>query len=350
MTQRTSIRHAAGSLALVCHHRHVRCTHRHAEAQTPEQFYRGKQIKLLVSAAPGGGADLYARILVNHLGRHIPGNPTFLTLHQPGAGGLVAAGALMNTAPKDGTTIGFLQRNNLLEPVMAEKEIGFDPKRVAWVGSLNRDTYVVIAWHTAGAKTIQDAMARELVLGNTGGGNENLTFPLMLNQIAGTKFKLVRGYKGSDEVAVAIERGEVQGRAMSWASFKGEHTPWINEKKVNILVQIAQAAASRSARRSAGDGLREDRRRPPARRSAAVDARCGPAIRRAARRAGRPDRGHSRRVRGPDQGQGLRRRGEVARRLGRVHERGRGHAGPCRAAAKTPKDLLDRARAIVKAK
>ena len=161
-------------------------------------------------------------------------------MHQPGAGGLVAAGVLQNTAPKDGTTIGFLQRNNLLEPVMAEKEIGFDPKRVAWVGSLNRDTYVVIAWHTSGAKTIQDAMARELVLGNTGGGNENLTFPLMLNQIAGTKFKLVRGYKGSDEVAVAIERGEVQGRAMSWASFKGEHTPWLNEKKVNILVQIAQ--------------------------------------------------------------------------------------------------------------
>ena len=122
---------------------------------------------------------------------------------------------------------------------MRRREVGFDPQAVAWVGSLNRDTYVVIAWHTAGVKTIKDAMAQELVLGNTGGGNENLTFPLMLNQIAGTKFKLVRGYKGSDEVALAIERGEVQGRAMSWASFKGEHAAWIKEKKANCWSRSA---------------------------------------------------------------------------------------------------------------
>lgn len=210
-----------------------------AAAETVEEFYRGKQIKLLLSAAPGGGADLYARILVNHLGRHIPGNPTFLIISQPGAGGLVAAGMLEKTAPKDGSMIGFLQRNNLLEPILSEREGGFDPRRVAWVGSLNRDTFVIFSWHSSGISSMKDVLSRELILGATGVGNENVTFPLMLNELAGAKFKLTRGYKGSDELALAIERGEIQGRAMGWSSFKGEHTPWINEKKVNVLVQIA---------------------------------------------------------------------------------------------------------------
>jgi tripartite-type tricarboxylate transporter receptor subunit TctC len=193
----------------------------------------------MVSAAPGGGADGYARILVKHLGKHIPGNPTFVTIHQPGAGGLVAAGALEKTAPKDGTTIAFLQRNNLVVPLLTPREGGFDPRRVAWVGSISRDTYVIFAWHTAGIRTIQDAMARELVLGGTGAGNENVTFPLMLNEVAGTKFKITSGYKGSEELALAIERTEVLGRAMTWSSFKPEHAPWINEKKTNVLVQLA---------------------------------------------------------------------------------------------------------------
>lgn len=210
-----------------------------ATAETVEQFYKGRQIRLVVSAAPGGGADGYARILVNHLGRHIPGNPTFLLLHQPGAGGLVAAGALQNTAPKDGGTIALLQRNNLLEPVLSERPSAFDPRRVAWVGSLNRDTFVIFDWHTAGVKTLQEAQAKEIVLGSTGVGNENITFPLLLNEIAGTKFKVTRGYKGSEELALAIQREEIHGRAMGWASFKSEHADWIAQKKVNVLVQIA---------------------------------------------------------------------------------------------------------------
>jgi tripartite-type tricarboxylate transporter receptor subunit TctC len=209
-----------------------------AQAQTVEQFYRNRTVRLLLAAAPGGGADIYARILVNHLGRHIPGRPTFVIINQPGAGGLLAAGILQNTAPKDGSTIGFLQRNNLLEPVLAEKDSGFDPRRVAWLGSFNRDTYVIFAWHASGIRTIQDAMSRELVLGNTGGGNENVTYPLMLNQVAGTRFKLVRGYKGSADVALAVERGEVQGRAITWTTLTADHAQWLAEKKVNVLIQL----------------------------------------------------------------------------------------------------------------
>jgi tripartite-type tricarboxylate transporter receptor subunit TctC len=210
-----------------------------ASADAAEDFYKGKTVKLIMGAAPGGGADLYARSVVKFLGKHLPGHPTFVLLNQPGAGGLVAAGGIQNTAPRDGSTVGFLQRNNLLEPLLAENDTGFDPRKVVWVGSLNKDTYLIFSWHTSGIKKLEDAQQRELILGNTGGGNENLTFPLLLNQTIGTKFKLVRGYKGSDEVALAIERGEVQGRAITWTTLRGEHSDWIKDGKVSILVQLA---------------------------------------------------------------------------------------------------------------
>src|SRR5262249_4381493 len=132
-----------------------------------------------------------------------------------------------------------LQRNNLAEPLFADHDIGFDPRQLSWLGSLNKDTYVIIAWHTAAVKTIEDAFRRELVLGNTGGGTENVTFPLLLNRTLGTRFKLVRGYKGSDEVALAIERGEVQGRAITWTTLRSDHPAWLAEHKVNLLIQLA---------------------------------------------------------------------------------------------------------------
>ena len=208
-------------------------------AQPVEDFYRGKSLKLLVSAAVGGGADLYARVFARHYGKHIPGHPTFVVQNVPGAAGLLVAGQMQKSAPRDGSVIAFLQRNNLVEPLLADHDLGFDPRRLNWLGSLNKDTYVIVAWHTAPVKTIEDALHRELVLGNTGGGTENVTFPLLLNRTLGTKFKLVRGYKGSDEVALAIERGEVQGRAITWTTLRSDHANWLAENKVNVLVQLA---------------------------------------------------------------------------------------------------------------
>jgi len=210
-----------------------------AKAQSVEDFYRGRVVKLLVSAAVGGGADLYARIFARHYGKHVPGHPTFVVQNVPGAAGLLVAGQMQNTAPRDGSVIAFLQRNNLAEPLLADQDLGFDPRRLNWLGSLNKDTYVIAAWHTAATKTIEDAFKHELVLGNTGGGTENVTFPLLLNKTLGTKFKLVRGYKGSDEVALAIERGEVQGRAITWTTMRGEHADWLKDHKVNLIVQLA---------------------------------------------------------------------------------------------------------------
>ena len=132
-----------------------------------------------------------------------------------------------------------LQRNNLLEPLLSDRDVGFDPRKVTWIGSLNKDTYLIFSWHTSGVRTLEDARQKELILGNTGGGNENVTFPLLLNQTIGTKFRLVRGYKGSGDLAIAIERGEVQGRAMTWTTLRGEHPDWLKDNKVNVIVQLA---------------------------------------------------------------------------------------------------------------
>jgi tripartite-type tricarboxylate transporter receptor subunit TctC len=207
-----------------------------AHAQSVADFYRGKSLKMTVAAAPGGGADLYARVVVRHLGRHIPGNPSFVVQHVPGAAGLLAGRQLQSSAPGDGSVIALLQRNNLLEPLLAERDVGFDPRKVTWVGSLSKDTYIIFSWHTSGIRTIEDAMQKELILGNTGGGNENVMFPLLLNQTLGTRFKLVRGYKGGGDLAVAIQRGEVQGRAITWTTLRADHPDWVRDKKINVLV------------------------------------------------------------------------------------------------------------------
>jgi tripartite-type tricarboxylate transporter receptor subunit TctC len=210
-----------------------------ADAQSVEDFYRGRSLRLTVAAAVGGGADLYARVLARHLGRHIPGQPTFVIQNTPGAAGLLVARQLQNSAAGDGSVVTLLQRNNLLEPLLSDRDVGFDPRKVTWIGSLNKDTYLVFSWHTSGVRTIEDAMQKELILGNTGGGNENVTFPLLLNQTIGTKFRLVRGYKGSGDLAIAIERGEVQGRAITWTTLRGDHPDWLKEKKVSVIVQLA---------------------------------------------------------------------------------------------------------------
>ena len=207
--------------------------------QNTADFYHGKQLRLLVGASTGGGADLYARIFAKYYSQHMPGRPVVVIHNMPGAGGLLVAGRIQNVEPRDGTVIASLQRNNLIQPLLSDKNVGFDPRKVNWLGSLNKEIYVVIAWHTAPVKTAQEMFEKEMLIGSTGGGSETLTFPLLINAQLGAKFKIVKGYPGSDEIALAIERGEVHGRAVTWTTLKGDHPTWIAEKKINILVQLA---------------------------------------------------------------------------------------------------------------
>ncbi|CAH0343100.1 tripartite tricarboxylate transporter substrate-binding protein [Rhizobium sp. CECT 9324] len=211
-----------------------------AYAQTVEEFYKGNTVTLIVSAAPGGGADLYARAFAPFMSKHLPGNPNVIVTNVPGAGGLTAAAQLQNSAPRDGTVIGALQRNNLYLPLVSAEKLAFDPREVNWVGSLNKESYVLITWENTPVKTLDDLFAHPLTIGSTSFNNENRTFPAMINEYLGSKMEIIPGYKGNDEIALAMERGEVQGRAVTTTSLLGGNDAnWLAEGKLNVVAQLA---------------------------------------------------------------------------------------------------------------
>lgn len=185
-----------------------------AQAQTPEEFYKGKSITFLVSAPAGSLTDFVARAFAEHFKAKLPGNPDVVVQNLPGAGGMMAAAQLQLKEVNDGTVLGFLQRNNLYVPLIEGPKSGFDPREVDWIGSLEKVAYAIVAMDTAEVKTTEDLFTKPLILGATGYSNENRTLPAMLNDMIGTKFKIIHGYDARGEVYLAMERGEVDG----WAS------------------------------------------------------------------------------------------------------------------------------------
>jgi tripartite-type tricarboxylate transporter receptor subunit TctC len=207
-----------------------------AGAQSVEEFYKGKQIRLIVSSEPGGGYDNYARLVARHLGEHIPGKPNVIVQNMPGAGGLNAANNIYNIAPKDGTVIGHVQRNVPFVAIQGQPGPRFDPTKFNWLGSLNNEVNVCVAWHTAKVKSVKDALNSELIVGGSGPNDTEMT-PAVLNNILGTKFKIISGYPSSSAVTLAMERGEVEGLCSSYSSIENRNRHWITEKKVNFVVQ-----------------------------------------------------------------------------------------------------------------
>jgi hypothetical protein len=203
-------------------------------------FYRGKQITLTVSTSPGGSASLYAQALSHQMGRFIPGNPSIIVQHMPGAGGLVATNNAALTMPRDGTAIVTTSRTEPLEPLMGNQNAKFDPRQFNWLGTANVEYTTCIAWHTAKVKTLADAFVTPLVVGGYGTEGISTIFPKAANALAGTKFKVVTGYQGSPEILLAMERGEVEGFcAIGWTYLKLRKADWLAEKKINILFQMA---------------------------------------------------------------------------------------------------------------
>ena len=207
-----------------------------ARAQTPEQFYKNKQIRLIVSSEPGGGYDNYARLVARHLGNHIPGDPSVIVQNMPGAGGLTAANNIYNIAAKDGTVIGHVQRNVPFMAIQGQQGPRFDPTKFNWLGSLNNEVNVCVSWHTSKVKTVQDALKTELVVGGSGPNDTEVT-PALLNNILGTRFKIISGYPSSSAVTLAMERGEVEGLCSSYSSIENRNAHWLRENKINFLVQ-----------------------------------------------------------------------------------------------------------------
>jgi tripartite-type tricarboxylate transporter receptor subunit TctC len=208
-------------------------------AQSVESFYKGKRLTLLVGSAVGGGYDAYARMVSRHLGRFIPGNPTFVVQNMAGAAGAVAAGNLYNVAPKDGTAMEMFQREVLIAPLLESRNISnhYDARKFNWLGSLNSETGVIVVRSTTPHKSFNDLLTKEILVGSTGPSSDFLT--VAMNRLLKTKFKLVEGYRSSTDVYLAMERGEVDGRVSNgWSGDKGILAPWVRDGKARLLVAL----------------------------------------------------------------------------------------------------------------
>jgi tripartite-type tricarboxylate transporter receptor subunit TctC len=208
-------------------------------AQSPAEFYRGKTIELDIGLGVGGAYDAYARMLARTMSKYIPGNPSIVPKNIEGAGSMRLANLLYNAAPRDGTSFGTINRGTPFEPLLGNKGAQFDATRFNWIGSTNNEVSVCVAWHSSGIATFADARKRELIVGATGPSTDTYQFPKIANAVLGTKFKIVTGYTGGNDVDLAMERGEVAGRCgWSWTSVKGLHQAWLDRREINILYQM----------------------------------------------------------------------------------------------------------------
>ncbi len=209
-----------------------------ARAQTVEEFYRGKTVKFVVGSNTGGSYDTYSRLLTAFMSRHIPGNPTLLVENMPGASGVKSAQYIGEIAPKDGTVIGMFNQSMPQRQMFEPDQVHFDLAKFSWIGAMNTSTTVFITWHASGVKTLEDARKKEVVMGALSATGGNSVYPLLINAFLGTRFKVVLGYQGGNTIQLAMERGEVDGRAaVVWSGLKAGWPQWIAEKKVYVLLQ-----------------------------------------------------------------------------------------------------------------
>jgi tripartite-type tricarboxylate transporter receptor subunit TctC len=210
-----------------------------SQATGVPSFYDGKTVNMYIGYSAGGGYDVYARLVARHMARHIPGATDVVPNNMPGAGSLRMTNWLFNAAPKDGTAFGAPGRGVAFEPLLGDAA-QYDSTRFNWIGSANNEVSVCVAWHTTGIKTLDDARQRELIVGGTGGAADTDQFPKVLNAVFGTKMRLVAGYPGGNDINMAMERGEVQGRCgWSWSSVKSTRANWLKDNQINILVQLS---------------------------------------------------------------------------------------------------------------
>ena len=205
-------------------------------------FYRGKTVRILIGFGPGGSSSFYGEILARYMGRHLPGNPTFITQHMPGAGGLTVANYVSSRSPRDGTEFAITSRNAVFEPLLGNKNANFDALKFNWVGNANIENSVCISWHTAPVKQASDLLTTEYIGGGTGSDSLEVSIPKVLNQIINTKMKVITGYPSSVDILLAMEKGEVQGFCgIGWTYIKLRKAEWLATKKINILFQMALA-------------------------------------------------------------------------------------------------------------
>jgi len=204
-----------------------------------EAFYKGKQINVVVGSSAGGGYDAYARLLARHMGNFIPGNPALVVQNMSGAGSNRAAGYVYSVAPKDGTVIGAIFPGAILQPLFGDVALAHDPSKLIYLGSANSDQYVCYVRADAPVKTFQDVLKQELIVGASNEGATTRDLPALMNNVLGTKFRIVTGYAGSREITLALERNEVQGTCgVGWTGIVTMHPEWFERGSIKVLAQL----------------------------------------------------------------------------------------------------------------
>ena len=215
-------------------------------AESPAAFYKGKSVTLLVGGSPCGGYATYAGILARHMGRHIPGKPRIVAKSMPGAGSLKALKVLYKRSKKDGTVMAAVFQGALMEPLLGKRGVEFDALKLNYIGELNSEPKICIAWHKSPVKRFEDLQKTEMIVGASGATSGLFQYATVLKNVLGAKLKVIAGYKGSAGASLAMQRGETQGMCgYSWSSFATKHNNWIVEKKVRILTQIGQKPVPR---------------------------------------------------------------------------------------------------------
>jgi tripartite-type tricarboxylate transporter receptor subunit TctC len=210
-----------------------------AVADPVAEFYAGKRLSLVIGYGVGGGYDLYARTFARHLGEHLPGKPTVVPQNMPGAGSRRAANWLYNAAPRDGTVIATLGQNTPTDQVLGEAGVQFDVRRFNWIGNFTVANNTFAVWHATGVRRLADARGKELAIGATGASSPSVLYPQLANNLFGTRFKIITGYRGGGDINLAMERGELDGRGSnSWSSWKSTRPEWVRDGKIHVLFQV----------------------------------------------------------------------------------------------------------------
>ncbi|MCC6890382.1 MAG: hypothetical protein IT536_17800 [Hyphomicrobiales bacterium] len=212
-----------------------------AAAQTPAEFYKGKTVDMMIGYSVGGGYDVYARLIARHLGQHIPGNPTVTPKNMEGAGSLRLANWLYNVGNRQGTVIGTIGRGTGFDPLLGNKAAQFDGNKFNWIGSANDEVSVCVVWNDRTKITkFEDLLTIPLNVGGTGAAADTDQFPRIINGVLGTRMKIITGYPGGNDVNLAMERGEVDGRCgWSWSSVIATRASWLRDKKISVLMQLS---------------------------------------------------------------------------------------------------------------
>jgi tripartite-type tricarboxylate transporter receptor subunit TctC len=200
--------------------------------------FKGRSVTIIASFEAGGPYDFYSRLVARHMGAHLSGNPSVVVQNMPGAGGLRGANYLYNVAVRDGTVMGVVSQTVAVGQVLATTPgIQYDARKFNWIGRVNSNVEVEHTWHASGIRSIEDAKKREVVVAGTGPTSSSVVMPRLMNELIGTKFKVVTGFAGPTSAQLALERGEVEAIVKPWSSIKTGTPEWLRDKKIHLIVQ-----------------------------------------------------------------------------------------------------------------